>query len=291
MRVLITGARGQLAHDLRHVFAAHELLLLGREQLDICDNDRVQEVIGAARPDVVINTAAFVRVDDAEGEIAQSFAVNAGGAGQVARACADTGAMLVQISTDYVYGGHGGPEQREPLTEADLPAPLNVYGASKLGGEYVVRVLCPRHYVIRSCGLYGVAGVTSRNGNFVQTMLRLARAGRAISVVNDQHCTPTATADLAQAVCHLLTAQAPFGLYHVTNAGQTTWYELAQRIFALAGLSPELAPISTAAFGARAQRPPYSVLSSERYTQATGSALPPWEDALERYLRATEAAG
>ena len=149
----------------------------------------------------------------------------------------------MQISTDYVYGGQ---RQREPLTEAVTPAPLNVYGASKLGGEYAVRALCPRHYVIRSCGLYGVAGVTSRNGNFVQTMLRLARAGRAISVVNDQHCTPTATADLAQAVRHLLAAQAPFGLYHVTNAGQTTWYEFAQRIFALAGLSPELAPISTA---------------------------------------------
>ena len=115
MRVLITGARGQLAHDLRRVFAEYDLLLLSREQLDICDNDQVQEVIGAARPDVVINTAAFVRVDDAEGEIAQSFAVNAGGAGQVARACADAGATLVQISTDYVYGGQ---EQREPLTEA-----------------------------------------------------------------------------------------------------------------------------------------------------------------------------
>ena len=287
MRVLITGARGQLAYDLRQVFAEHELLLLSREQLDICDNDQVQEVIGAARPDVVINTAAFVRVDDAEGEIAQSFAVNAGGAGQVARACADTGATLVQISTDYVYGG----QQREPLTEAVPPAPLNVYGASKLGGEYAVRVLCPRHYVIRSCGLYGVAGVTSRNGNFVQTMLRLARAGRAIAVVHDQHCTPTATADLAQAVRDLLTAQAPFGLYHVTNAGETTWYEFAQRIFALVGLAPELAPISTAAFGARALRPPYSVLSSERYVRVTGHALPPWEEGLERHLRATGAAG
>ena len=219
MRVLITGGRGQLAHDLGRVFADHDLLLLGREQLDICDNDQVQEVIGVARPDVVINAAAFVRVDDADGEIAQSFAVNAGGAGLVARACADSGATLVQISTDYVYGG----QQREPLTEADPPAPLNVYGASKLGGEYAVRVLCPRHYVIRSCGLYGVAGVRSRNGNFVQTMLRLARAGRSIAVVNDQHCTPTGTADLAQAVRHLLKAQAPFGLYHVTNAGQTTW--------------------------------------------------------------------
>ena len=288
MRVLITGGRGQLAHDLGQVFAEHELLLLSREQLDICNDDQVQEVIGAARPDVVVNTAAFVRVDDAEGEIAQSFAVNAGGAGQVARACADAGATLVQISTDYV---HGGQREREPLTEAALPAPLNVYGASKLGGEYAVRALCPRHYVIRSCGLYGVAGVTSRNGNFVQTMLRLARAGRSIAVVNDQHCTPTATADLAQAVCHLLKRQAPFGLYHVTNAGQTTWYEFAQRIFELAGLSPELAPVSTAAFGARAQRPPYSVLSAERYARATGRALPLWEDALERYLRATEAVG
>ena len=288
MRVLITGARGQLARDLRQVFAEQELLLLSREQLDICDNDQVQEVIGAARPDVVINTAAFVRVDDAEGEIARSFAVNAGGAGQVARACADSGATLVQISTDYVYGGQ---REREPLTEAVAPAPLNVYGASKLGGEYAVRALCPRHYIVRSCGLYGVAGVTSRNGNFVQTMLRLARAGRPIAVVNDQHCTPTATADLAQAVRHLLTAPAPFGLYHATNAGQTTWYEFAQRIFALAGLSPELAPISTADFGARARRPPYSVLSSERYARATGRALPPWEDALERYLGATGAGG
>ena len=252
MRVLITGGRGQLAHDLGQVFADHDMRLLSRAQLDICDHDQVQEVIGAVRPDVVINTAAFVRVDDAEDEIAQSFAVNTGGAGQVARACADAGATLVQISTDYVYGGQ---LQQEPLTEADLPAPLNVYGASKLGGEYAVRALCPRHYIVRSCGLYGVAGVTSRNGNFVQTMLRLARAGRFISVVNDQHCTPTATADLAQAVRHLLTAPAPFGLYHVTNAGQTTWYEFAQRIFALAGLSPEVAPISTAAFASTGAAP------------------------------------
>ena len=270
------------------MFADHDLRLLSRAQLDICNDEQVREVIGAVRPDVVINTAAFVRVDDAEDEIAQSFAVNAGGAGQVARACADAGATLVQISTDYVYGGQ---LQQEPLTEAALPAPLNVYGASKLGGEYAVRALCPRHYVIRSCGLYGVAGVRSRNGNFVQTMLRLARAGRFIAVVNDQHCTPTATADLAQAVRHLLTAPAPFGLYHVTNAGETTWYEFAQRIFALAGLSPELAPTSTAAFGARARRPLYSVLSSERYVQVTGQVLPPWEDALARYLRATGAMG
>ena len=288
MRVLITGGRGQLAHDLGQVFADHDLRLLSRAQLDICDHDQVQEVIGAARPDVVINTAAFVRVDDSEGEIAQSFAVNTGGAGQVARACADAGATLVQISTDYVYGGQ---LQQEPLTEVDLPAPLNVYGASKLGGEYAVRALCPRHYIVRSCGLYGVAGVTSRNGNFVQTMLRLARAGQFISVVNDQHCTPTATADLAQAVRDLLTAPAPFGLYHVTNAGETTWYEFAQRIFALAGLTPEVAPISTAAFAARARRPLYSVLSSERYVRATGRTLPPWEDALARYLRVTEAMG
>ncbi|MAG35754.1 MAG: dTDP-4-dehydrorhamnose reductase [Dehalococcoidia bacterium] len=286
MRILITGAQGQLAHDLQTAFSGQELTLLSREELDIRDVTQVETAVGAARPDVVVNTAAFVRVDDAEDEIAQSFAVNAGGAGHVARACANTGATLVQISTDYVYGGQ---QQREPLTEENPPSPLNVYGASKLGGECAVQVLCPHHYLVRTCGLYGVAGVKSRNGNFVQTMLRLARTGRTATVVDDQHCTPTATADLAQAVRELVAAPAPFGLYHVTNAGQTTWYEFAQRTFELAGLSPDLSPISTEAFGAPAKRPPYSVLSSGRYAQVVGEGLPAWEDALERYLQATRA--
>jgi dTDP-4-dehydrorhamnose reductase len=191
--------------------------------------------------------------------------------------CRDRDRLLVHFSSDYVFGLD--ESRRTPWSEADAPGPVSVYGLSKLAGEYLVRSICPAHLVIRTCGLYGVWGVGGKGGNFVETMLRLAREGKPLRVVADQVCTPSYTADVADATVALLTAGRR-GLYHVTNAGACSWYEFAGTIFELAGVSANLTAITSREFGAAARRPAYSVLAP-----AAGlSPLRPWREALAAYL-------
>ena len=168
--------------------------------------------------------------------------------------------------------------------ENDLPNPLNVYGVSKLAGEHFVRSLCERHFIVRTSGLYGVAGSSGKGGNFVETMICMAKENRPIRVVNDQVLTPTYTRDLAQKILELIQTDA-YGLYHITNSGKCSWYEFARRIFGLLGLNPNLKPTSTKAYGARAQRPAYSVLSNEKFNSLGYERLRPWWEALEAYLK------
>jgi hypothetical protein len=175
-------------------------------------------------------------VDECEGEAARAFAVNAVAVRRLAETCRDLEATLVHFSTDYVFGGPA----RTPRVETDRPDPQSVYATSKLAGEHLVRATGGRHFVIRTCGLYGLAGASGKGGNFVETMLRLAREGRPIRVVADQVCTPTSTAELARTIGRLLRTDA-YGLYHVTNNGQCSWYEFAERIFGLLDLHPDLA--------------------------------------------------
>ncbi|MEM1867999.1 MAG: dTDP-4-dehydrorhamnose reductase [Thermosphaera sp.] len=273
------GANGQLGTDLVKVLNNWDLVPLTHAELDICDFVRARKVLTELRPDVVINTAAFNRVDDAEAQPEKAFWVNTYAVRNLAQVCADLDCTLMHISTDYVFGG----EKRTPYTEDDPPNPLNVYGVSKLAGEYFVRNICPKHFIVRTSGLYGVAGSSGKGGNFVETMVRLAKEGKPIRVVTDQVLTPTYTKDLAQKIKELLTTEA-YGLYHITNSGQCSWYEFARRIFELLGIKPDFGPTTSAEFRAKARRPAYSVLAHERLKELGLDDLRPWPEALKAYL-------
>ena len=282
MRVVVIGANGQLGVDLMRVFERHPKYTpvpLTRAHIDVRDFHQVQQVLKEIQPDVVINTAAFTRVDDCEDQPEVAFAVNALGAWNVARVCEDLGCILVQISTDYVFDG----QKRTPYTEEDLPRPLNVYGVTKLAGEHFVHAYCEKHFIVRTSGLYGIAGSRGKGGNFVETMIRLAREGRPIRVVNDQVLSPTYTLDLAEKIVELMATEA-YGCYHMTNAGQCSWYEFATQIFHLLGLHPTLVPITSEAYGAKARRPSYSVLANDNIAMIGVEPLRPWTQALTAYL-------
>jgi dTDP-4-dehydrorhamnose reductase len=285
MRILIIGANGQLGSDLVQAVqtSGDELIPLTHREVDICEVVGVRETLRRHHPEVVINTAAYHKVDECEVNVECSFTVKAYGVRNLALACKETGCALLHMSTDYVFGADVA--RRTPYTESDVPGPINVYGISKLAGEYFVRYVLDRSWIVRSSGLYGVAGSSGKGGNFIELMLRLAREGRDIKVVDDQTLTPTYTVDLAGKLVELVHTNH-YGLYHVTNAGQCTWYEFACKIFELEGLSPEIAPTTTADFGAVATRPSYSVLENAALNLLGMDDLRPWEEALQNYLRA-----
>lgn len=281
MRILLIGAAGQLSQDLLSVLerADHEVVPVTHEQLEICSRKAVREAVAAARPQCIINTAAFHRVDDCEEQADRAFAVNVMGVRNLAEEAEQAGAALAHFSTDYVFGG----ERTSPYRETDLPQPLSVYAISKLAGEFAVRAYCSRHFVIRTCGLYGMGGSRSKGGNFVETMLRLAAQKRTIKVVADQVVTPTYTADLAERVLPLIDSQH-YGLYHMTSTGQCSWHEFAAQIFRLAGVEADLRATDSQSFGAKARRPLYSVLDNFRMRAAGIAEFRPWQEALADYM-------
>lgn len=280
MRVALIGAGGQLASDLAPLFP--DLIPLTHEELDIVDVEAVSNVLDAARPDVVINTAAYNLVDKAESEPERAFAVNAIGPAHLARYCGSRELTLVHFSTDYVFGS-GLPSPLRPWREDDVPVPVSLYGASKLAGEHAVRMNCPRHFVVRTCGLYGRAA-TKAKGNFVQTMLRLAREKPELRVVSDQVCTPTWTRDVAAATARLLATDA-YGLYHATNSGQCSWHALASEAVRLAGLPTPVTAIPSSEYPTAARRPPYSRLDCSKLERITGMTMPSWQEAVSQYLK------
>ena len=277
-RIAIVGASGQLGTALRQRLG-HRAVPLYHSQIEVTDSAGTHDALSAARPDLVINAAAYNWVDKAETEPAVAYAVNALGPRNLALACTELAVPLMHVSSDYVFG----LESRDaPYGETDAPGPVSAYGLSKLAGEYFVRSIYPQHFVIRTCGLYGQADAVGK-GNFVKTMLRVGLERGHVRVVNDQHCTPTSTVDLAAALVDLIETDA-FGLYHVTNQGATTWYEFACEIFRLAKLQVKVDPISTAEFGAPAARPPYSVLNCDRVQRILNRQLPTWQAALAAYI-------
>lgn len=283
-RVVLIGANGQLGSEIRAAAADRatlDLVPLTHVEIEVCDLLQARETLTRLEPDVVINTAAFHRVDDCENEVARTFAVNATAVRHLAEVCRDLDALLVHLSTDYVFGGD--TSRRRPYTESAPPAPLNAYGVSKLAGELLLAQCWERHLIIRTSGLYGVAGASGKGGNFVELMLRLAREGKPIRVVDDQRLSPTPAADCATTLLDLVEAGC-VGLYHVATQGDCSWFEFAQAIFEHEGLSPHLEPTTTAAFGARACRPAYSALASERLTSSEGSPSLHWQEALEDYF-------
>jgi dTDP-4-dehydrorhamnose reductase len=282
MRIAVIGASGQLGSDLVKVLKPrHELTALTHAEIEVTDPESVAAMVRQHRPGVVVNTAAFHKVDQCEDEVEKAFAVNVFGVHNLALACRASGAVLVHVSTDYVFGGDRA--RRTPYVESDPPAPINLYGVSKLAGEYVVRYLLGPHLIFRVAGLYGVAGSSGKGGNFVELMLRLANEGKAIRVVDDQRTTPTYTVDLAHQMAAVIES-GERGLYHATSQGDCTWYEFASEIFRQSGLEPELSRAKTGDFGERATRPAYSVLENRALQRIGLDRIRPWQMALGDYL-------
>lgn len=278
-KVLLLGANGQLGQDLRKAAqAAFDVVPCTHADLELKDAAAVRATIERVRPAICINTAAFLNVDLCETEWREAFAVNAFAVKSLAESCREFGVTLVQISTDYVFDGTKGA----PYTEDDAPAPLNMYGLSKLMGEYFVRMAMTNYFIVRSSGLYGVAKSSVKGTNIVESFLRFGKEGKA-NVVTDQTVNPTATHDLAAAICRLL-ATDRYGVYHATNEGACTWFEFAQRVYALAGMTVAMQPIAAAQLQRKAHRPNYSVLANDKLAQATDHRLPPWGAALKTYM-------
>ncbi len=282
MTATVLGAAGQLGRDLlpRLAELVGDVTPLTRAEIDLARPGTVADYFAANTPTLFVNCAAYNFVDKAEADPAPAFRANAWGVGALANACRAAGTTLVHISTDYVFGLDPG---NTPWREADAPGPVSQYGASKLSGEYAVRAAGPDHLVVRTCGLYGVWGSGGKGGNFVETMLKLAGQSKPLRVVADQVCTPTSTADLADAIVSLLARQAR-GLFHVTNAGATTWHDLAAEAFRLAGVTADLTPITTAEFNAPARRPGYSVMANDKLAAAGVEPPRDWRAALAGYL-------
>ena len=289
-RWLITGAAGMLGRELTALLTVRdeEFAALARADLDLTNTDAVMAAVSSVKPDVIVNCAAWTAVDAAEEHEAEALAVNGHGAGNLAAACGEVGALLVHLSTDYVFDGHASA----PYAEDAPTAPVGAYGRSKLAGEQAVRDALPdASYIVRSAWLYGAHGK-----NFVKTMLRLARNGTAPGVVADQHGQPTWSADVAGQIHALITTAAPPGTYHATSSGQTTWFGFAEEIFTLyeahnqdqdkngnperARLTPR--PITTADYPTPAERPAYSVLGHEAWQKAGIAPISHWKDALHR---------
>jgi dTDP-4-dehydrorhamnose reductase len=287
MKYAVIGSGGQLGHDLVRRLPG-EVTALTRAEADLTKSKELSAKLERVSPDIVINCAAYNFVDRAESEQDAAFAVNAWGVRDLAKICASQSRTLVHFSTDYVFGLDG--DRRLPYIETDAPGPLSVYGLSKLAGEYAVRSICLKHFVIRTCGLYGVWGSGGKGGNFVETMLRVAGQGKPLRVVNDQICTPTYTVDLAEATIALLKTEQ-FGLYHLTNAGSCSWFEFAQAIFELKVIKADLTPIPTSEYPTAARRPGYSVMKSAASRTLSFQPMRNWKDALVDYLQERQKMG
>ncbi|ARE42539.1 dTDP-4-dehydrorhamnose reductase (plasmid) [Rhodovulum sp. P5] len=287
MKVLLLGPNGQLGSDIQTAHAAagepFQLIPLERERLDVSDLAAIGPALNGIAFDVLVNCTSYHKTDEVEDNAALAFAVNAHGVEEMAKACAARGARFIHVSTDYVFGGDTG--RTELLTEDAPTAPVNVYGASKAMGETLIRLACPDHAILRVSSLFGVAGASGKGGNFVETMIRVGRERGALKVVSDQIMTPTATADIADAILALLTRGAPSGTYHVAGTGAASWYDFACEIIRAAGVEATVTPCTSAEFPARAHRPAYSALDNGKCAREI-MAMPPWQDALERYLKA-----
>jgi dTDP-4-dehydrorhamnose reductase len=284
MRVAVIGGNGQLGVDVcaAHAAAGNSVIPMTHGDVDIRDRDAVFRALESLRPDVVVNTAAMHNLEACEKEPDMAAAVNATGAINLAEAGRDLGFSLMHVSTDYVFDGRKGAA----YVETDTPAPLSVYGKTKLEGEDGIRRTLPAHMIVRTSGLYGRAACRAKpGGNFVQLMLRLARERGEVRVVTDEVVTPTYTEALAQQMVRLQGA-GRFGVYHATSQGETSWYDFAKAVFEISGVTVRMIEAGVADFPQKAPRPKYSVLDNAALRSAGLDIMPHWRDALTAYLRA-----
>ncbi|MCL2088732.1 MAG: dTDP-4-dehydrorhamnose reductase [Oscillospiraceae bacterium] len=277
MKVLVTGAKGQLGSDIEKHFIdmGHEVIGIDKDSLDLTNQMSVRNYIRIFSPELVIHCAAYTAVDKAEDEREEAYAVNVTATEHVASVCNEIGCAMVYFSTDYVFDG-GGIEEWRPGDECN---PINYYGKTKWLGENAVKEIVKKHYIIRVSWLFGKNG-----GNFVKTMLWLGDTGKTLKIIDDQIGSPTFTEDIAEAVHRLVDTGAEYGIYHLTNEGYCSWYEFARKIFELSGKEVSVTPITTDEYPTNANRPQNSRMSKEKLYVAGVPRMPTWQDALERYF-------
>lgn len=287
MRIAVLGASGQLGVDLVSAIpaAGHECVpLAGRAELDICDAAAFSAMLEAKKPDAVVNTAAYHNVDLCEKETDAAYRTNVVAVREMAKACEARGVTFVQIGTDYVV--EGAPENK-PVPESAAVHPTSIYALTRYGGDCMTLAHAPtKGYVVRSCGLFGVAGCKLKGGlNFVDTMINVAKQGKPLRVVNDQIVAPTPTDDLAKQLVLMLEKGAPVGLYHAVSHGACSWYSFAKRALELSGVPHSIEPVPSAVYAAPAKRPAYSVLDNAKLRALGLDVMGPWEESLARYVR------
>jgi len=283
---VLLGPNGQLGTDIQasNIATGSPLQInpVARTEIDLEDIERATRILREMPFDAVVNCSSYHKTDEVENNAQIAFTINAHLVQRLAEICAERKARFVHISTDYVFGGQ---TKREPLSETDAKAPLNVYGASKSMGEDLALQAGGDILILRVASLFGVAGASGKGGNFVETMIRLGRERKELKVVADQFMSPTATADIAAALLKLLHNGAGAGIYHIVNSGAASWYEFARRIIEVAGVDARIIPVTSAEFPTRAKRPRYCVLSNAKIAGAIGP-MRSWEDALDTYLLA-----
>lgn len=284
-KILVTGSNGQLGSELRDLaggYPEYEFLFTDIAELDITDEQAVRQYFLREKPAVVINCAAYTAVDKAEDDPETAYALNALAAGFLARASNSAGALMIALSTDYVFNGKAG----QPITEEDPPEPGSVYGSTKLEGERAVASNAGRAVIIRTSWLY-----SSHGHNFVKTILKYARERGVLNVVNDQYGSPTYARDLAAVILDLLPGwqqTAGTEIFNYSNGGTTTWYEFAKEILALKGVPCTVNPVTTDLYPTRAARPAYSVLSTEKIRNRFRIVIPGWKESLTECLKKIE---
>lgn len=282
MKVTVIGADGQLGSDVCVVFEerGHRVFPLVLEQLDVADGDRVSKLLGKIGPDLIVNTAAMHHVDQCERSPEQAFRVNGLGSLNLARYAHDSGSVLLHVSTDYVFSGEKG----SPYLENDCPRPLNVYGNTKLAGEFFVQTVAEKHYVVRVSGLYGTHPCLAKGLNFVDLMLKLAKERDEVRVVDDEVLTPTFTEEAARQMASLVENRAEYGIYHATAEGSCSWFGFAREIFSQTRTAVKLTVSLPGEFPQKVPRPKFSVLENARLKAQGLNIMQDWKEGLAGYL-------
>jgi len=287
MKVALIGVDGQLGTDINIFFKSKGIEvtgLVGLKDIDVCDYRMSDNVLKEIKPDLVINTAAFHDVDKCEDEALSAFKVNVMGVKNLAVICREINIPLMHFSTDYVFDG----KKKEPYIESDCARPISMYGISKLAGEQLIQYMLVKYYIARLSGLYGLADcVGKKGGNFVELIIKLAKTNKQIKVVDDQVFTPTSTSDAAEKLFELIQTEN-YGIYHMTNTGSCSWYEFTCEIFKLMKLTARVLPITTEEFGARAERPRYSVLDNANLKKIGLADMRNWKEALKDYIESRD---
>lgn len=282
MKMAVIGANGQLGTDICSIKDDFEVIPLTHNDLEISDIQSVKDILSRYKPDVIINTAAYHCVDDCESNKEKAYRINALGVKNVAVVAQQLNSKVVHVSTDYVFGGE--VEKRSvPYTEYENPVPLNIYGKSKLAGEICVQQFNLKHYIVRSSGLIGKVGSSGKGSNFVETILKIGTERNELRVVDDQVFSPTFTIELARKILQIIKTEN-YGIFHITNKGECSWFELAKEVLNLAGINTPVIPISSVQYNQRAKRPSYSVLDNFNLNLLNMNDMRPWQDALKDYL-------
>lgn len=283
-KIALIGANGQLGSDIIKVFSkdsAFKVFPLTHADIEITDSANFIKVLGKISPDIVINTAAYHKVDEVEDNPEKAFLVNSIAVKNLAQFCKNQNIVLVFVSSDYVFGLDS--KRKAAYCETDTPGPVNVYGLSKLAGEYFIRYIAPKFVIVRSSGLFGKTGSSGKGGNFVETMIKLAKEGKPIKVVSDQVLAPTYSKDLAKQIGVIIKSEK-LGFFHAASVGYCSWHEFAKEIFRLCGLKVNLKPVKSVQFSTPAKRPSYSVLENSNLKKFRLNTMRHWRRGLKDYL-------